>query len=320
MTGSAAGALPSVSVLVSSYNYRDHVVQAVQSALTQTVEPLEIVVVDDGSTDGSWELLQATFASHRKVRLLRQPNGGQMSAWTAGVRMLRGDVVALLDSDDEWRPNYLQRMLEVYRDQPSVDYVYCNVEKFGARQGPMLTKRRDRHDRDLGLSRLLGAFVQRWQGVASSGNTLRRPLLEQILSLPPEQAAQWRTRPDDCLFYGSDILGAHKFYVAECLARHREHASNALHEFQDSTVKMAHYAHRKERMLLHYRQLAGCTPDWLKMAKHEFRTKPRPTLSEWWLYTGFALRAPMRWSARLGQAGAILAHYVNGRLGSRRAR
>ncbi len=308
--GDLHGALPAASVLVSSYNYRDHVVPAIRSALAQTVAPLDIVVVDDGSTDGSWEALQAAFAHDPKVRLVQQAHAGQMAAWITGLPLLRGEVVALLDSDDEWRPDYLEHMLGIYRSMPSVDYVYCNVERFGAAHGLMLNNRRHRKSRDLGLSRLLGAFVNRWQGVASSGNTLRRPLLQQILSLPGEQVAMWQTRPDDCLFYGSDILGAHKYYLALPLARHREHASNALQAFRNAPVRTARYAYRVQLMLAHYRQMAGFSDHWLKMAKHEFRTKPQPTLSEWWIYTGFALRAPARFSARLNQAGAILVHYL----------
>ena len=92
--------------------------------------------------------------------------------------------------------------------------------------------------------------------------------------------------------------------------RHREHANNALLEFRKSPIKTARYAYRVERMLDHYRALAGCSPYWLKMARREFQTKPDPSLSEWWIYSGFALRAPMRWSARLSQAGSILLHYL----------
>ncbi len=297
-------------MLISSYNYREHVVGAVRSALDQTVPPLEVVVVDDGSTDGSLDALREAFADHPQVRLLGQANGGQMSAWVHGLAHVRGDVVALLDSDDEWRPTYLETVLRVFQADPTVDYVYCNMEKFGTRGGLMLTKPRHRRDRDLGLSRLLGAFVQRWQGVATSGNVLRRDLLGRILDVPPAMVAQWRTRPDDCLFFGSDILGAHKVYLAQALARHREHGSNALQEFRRSPIKAAHYAHRVEIMLAHYRQAAGCSEQWLKLAKTEFRTKPSPQFSEWWIYTLLALRAPSRWSLRLGQAGAILQHYL----------
>lgn len=299
-----------VSVLVSSCNYRDYVVQAVQSALSQTAAPLQVVVVDDGSTDDSWTVLQKAFGDDPRVTLLQQPNGGQMSAWMHALAHAEGEIVALLDSDDEWKPDYLERVLRVYQADPSVDYVYCNMETFGAASGLALTRRRHRRSRDLGLSMLLGAFVQRWQGVATSGNTLRRELLARILTLPPEQAAQWRTRPDDCLFYGSDILGGHKVYLAEPLVRHREHANNALREYRDAPIKQARYAYRVERMLDHYRAMAGCSPYWLKMARREFLTKPSPSFSEWWIYTGFALRAPLRLSARLSQAAGILAHYL----------
>lgn len=299
-----------VSVIVSSYNYRDYVVQAVASALAQSAPPLQVIVVDDGSSDDSWEVLQRAYAGDARVTLLRQPNGGQMAAWVNGLAHARGDIVALLDSDDEWTPHYLERVLRVYRTDPSVDYVYSNMEKFGAASGLALTKRRHHRSRDLGLSMLMGAFVQRWQGVATSGNTLRRELLQRILSLPAEQANEWRTRPDDCLFYGSDILGAHKVYLAEPLVRHREHANNALLEFRGSPIKTARYAYRVERMLDHYRAMAGCSPYWLKLARREFQTKPEPSLSEWWLYSGFALRAPIRWSARLSQFGSITLHYL----------
>jgi glycosyltransferase involved in cell wall biosynthesis len=302
--------LPTVSVLVSSYNYREHVVGAVQSALAQTVPPLEVVVVDDGSTDGSWSVLQTAFAGHPQVCLVQQPNAGQMAAWVTGLAHAHGEIVALLDSDDEWRSNYLERVLAVYAADGSVDYVYCNLEKFGAAQGPMLTKRRHRKSRDLGLSRLLGAFVQRWQGVATSGNTLRRELLARILALPPEQAAQWRTRPDDCLFYGSDILGAHKHYIAEPLARHREHGNNALQEFARSPIKAAHHAHRVQLMLEHYRRLAGCTEYWRCMAKHEFRTKPEPSFEEWLIYSALAMSAPMRLGQRVGQVLSMVGHLL----------
>lgn len=306
----APAAAPTVSVIVSSYNYRDYVVQAVNSALAQTAPPLQVIVVDDGSPDDSWDVLQQAYAGDARVTLLHQPNGGQMAAWLHALAHAQGDIVALLDSDDEWKPDYLERVRRVYRADSSVDYVYCNMEKFGSASGLALTKRRHRRSRDLGLSMLMGAFVQRWQGVATSGNTLKRALLQRILSLPPEQAAQWRTRPDDCLFYGSDILGAHKVYLAEPLVRHREHANNALREFSNSPIKTARYAYRVERMLDHYRTLAGCSPYWLKMARREFQTKPEPSFSEWWLYSGFALRAPMRWSARVSQLGSILLHYL----------
>jgi glycosyltransferase involved in cell wall biosynthesis len=298
------------TVLISSFNYADYVVETVNSALSQTHAPLEVIVVDDGSTDASVQRLNEAFSHNPKVRIVVQANNGQLSAWITGCAMAQGDVIALLDSDDLWKSDYLEKTAQIYRSIPSVDYVYSNMELFGARNGLMLKRARHRHDRDLGLSTLMGACIQRWQGVATSGNTLKRALLQKILQLPADQIQEWKTRPDDCLFYGSDILGAHKYYVSEALVMHREHGSNALQEFSQSPIKNARYAIRVERMLDHYRRVIGFSPSWLKLAKSEFRTKPRPTASECWLYCNLAWQAPTRMSVRISQVSAIFSHYV----------
>ena len=301
----------SFSVLISSYNYQDCVVDAVSSAINQSHAPLEVIVVDDGSTDDSVTLLKQVFGNDSRVKIISQSNGGQMSAWAKGLSLAEGEVIALLDSDDLWKSEYLATVAEVYLQNPTLDYVYCNMEKFGAEVGLMLKKRRHQKSRDLGLSVLMGACIQRWQGVASSGNTIKRDLFQKILSLPVDQIKEWKTRPDDCLFYGSDILGGHKYYLANALVMHREHSRNALQEFKNSPIKMAKYAIRFEKMLDYYREMVGFSPTWLKLAKSEFRTKPRPHFSELWIYCFLALQAPTRLASRISQVGAIIAHYVN---------
>lgn len=301
------------SVLVSSHNYQDYVVEAVESALAQTLPPHEVIVVDDGSTDRSVAVLQARFGDDARVQIVAQPNAGQMAAWITGFARSSGDVIALLDSDDRWEPGYLAAVAAVFQHQPTVDFVFCNMRLFGARDGLMLQRAWQRQDRDLGTSVLLGCFHPRWQGVATSGNALRRTLLQDILSLPTEQVAEWRTRPDDCLFYGADILGAHKLYLAAPLALHREHASNALLADQRSAMRRMRYEFRRERMLAHYRARIGASRRLLTLAKTEFRTKPQPTATEWWLYLCMAAAAPQRLHRRLGQMLAICAHALRAR-------
>lgn len=298
------------SVLISSYNYQDFVVDAVNSAINQTYTPLEVIVVDDGSTDDSVSILKSRFGNNSRIKIISTPNKGQMSAWATGLSFSKGDVIALLDSDDLWKPEYLATIAGIYIQNPTMDYVYCNMEKFGAEAGLMLKKRRHKKSRDLGLSVLLGSCIQRWQGVATSGNTLKLELFKKILSLPESQIQQWKTRPDDCLFYGSDILGGHKYYLADALVLHREHTNNALQEFINSPIKTAQYAIRLEKMLDYYRTSIGFSPTWLKLAKNEFRTKPRPQFSELWIYCFMAIKAPTRLSSRLSQVGAIIAHYL----------
>lgn len=300
---------PTISVLVSSYNYAPYIVEAVQSALAQTQPPLEIVVVDDGSTDDSVARVRAAFADQPGIRLIEQANAGQLSAWRTGFAASRGQVIALLDSDDRWSPEYLARVTATYQQMPSADFVFCNMRLFG-------TVERDLHapgaDRDLGLSVVLGSFYPRWQGVATSGLTLRRELMGRLLDLPPAMATQWVTRPDDCLVVGADILGAHKVYIGEPLVGHREHERNALAGYQRSRLQNARYSYRVAGMLAHYRQRAGITDQWLSCAKAEFRTKPKPRLRElgwYWRLLGMAnLPLLQRWEQRF----AIVGHYLKG--------
>jgi glycosyltransferase involved in cell wall biosynthesis len=303
-------ARPSVSVLVSSFNYADFVAEAIDSALAQSEPPREVIIVDDGSTDGSPELLRARYGDDPRVRLIEQPNGGQLQAWMTGFAAASGDIVALLDSDDLWEPGYLRRIVDEYARRPGVEFVYCNMRLFGDRVGTMFP---DGPDRDLGLSILLGAYFHRFQGAATSALTLRRELMARLLALPPERACDWMSRPDDCLVYGSDILGAHKVYLSEPMVLHREHGSNALKAFGRSPLKVYRHVIGSERMLEFYRRQAGVSRRWLRMAKAEFRTKPAPTWQEFRIYTWLLFQAPMPLRKRFEHWFGMLAHLLRPR-------
>jgi len=304
---------PTVSVLVSSYNYAAFVVEAIESVLAQTESALDIVIVDDGSRDGSPDLLRRHYGDHPKITIVEQANGGQLQAWITGFAQARGDIIALLDSDDRWNPDYLQRIVDVYAARPEVDFVYTNMQLFGDLDEPMF---KPGPDRDLGLSILLNAYYHRFQGAATSAVSLRSTLMTRLLALPPERAADWLSRPDDCIVYGADILGAHKVYLSDTLVGHREHGSNALKSFGPSPLRVYRHVVGSERMLEFYRQQAGITPRWLRMAKAEFRTKPAPTFWELRAYSWLLFQAPMPLAKRIEHWVGMVSHYLK----SRRAR
>ena len=105
---------PTVSVVIPTFNRAENVMRAVNSALGQTERSVEVIVVDDGSTDDT----PAKFAKPpERVRYIRKANGGASSARNAGLRAAHGEWVALLDSDDEWKPEKLQLQLAVMRDE-----------------------------------------------------------------------------------------------------------------------------------------------------------------------------------------------------------
>lgn len=91
-----------ISIVVSSYNYADYVGEAIDSALTQTYPGVQVVVVDDGSTDGSVEIIRSYGDT---IETLCQANAGQAAAWNSGLAAARGDYVIFLDSDDRLLPH-----------------------------------------------------------------------------------------------------------------------------------------------------------------------------------------------------------------------
>lgn len=99
-----------ISAVIPTFNRRARVLQAIDSVLAQTVSVDEIIVVDDGSTDGTAEAVRTQYGA--RVKVLRQENRGVAAARNHGVREARGKWIAFLDSDDAWLPTKIERQLE----------------------------------------------------------------------------------------------------------------------------------------------------------------------------------------------------------------
>lgn len=117
---------PRISVIVPAYNCRDFVGEAIASALAQTLPPHEIIVIDDGSTDGTGECAAAFGAP---VRVLRTRNGGVAAARNAGLAAATGELIAFLDADDGWSPDKLETQVAVLRRHPEI--ALLGTETFG---------------------------------------------------------------------------------------------------------------------------------------------------------------------------------------------
>ncbi|MDX1589792.1 MAG: glycosyltransferase [Oleiphilaceae bacterium] len=117
---------PRVSVLIPAYNREPYILAAIDSVLSQDYAPLELIVIDDGSTDGTYPLLQEQSRLGR-IRLLSHPghaNRGQSASLNLGLRAATGDYLAILDSDDLFAPGKLTEQVGFLEKNPGVGMVY----------------------------------------------------------------------------------------------------------------------------------------------------------------------------------------------------
>jgi glycosyltransferase involved in cell wall biosynthesis len=114
-----------ISVIIPNYNYARYLDQAIESVLAQSYENVELVVVNNGSTDNSLEVL----AKYRnKIHLINQPNLGQSGARNSGLSVSSGEYISFLDADDFWEPNKLEMQISLMND--STQLVYCGISPF----------------------------------------------------------------------------------------------------------------------------------------------------------------------------------------------
>ena len=120
---------PLVSVVIPAYNHVQYIGECIDSVLSQDHAAIEVIVVDDGSTDGTLERLQGYG---ERIRLLTQQGGRQARARNLALGVARGDLVAFLDSDDRYRPGRIRAAVQAFRDDPSAALVWSDYRRIDA--------------------------------------------------------------------------------------------------------------------------------------------------------------------------------------------
>lgn len=128
----------SISVIIPLYNAEEYISEALESVLNQTISPLEIIVVDDGSTDNGAEVAKKTAPD---CILITQKNKGIGGARNAGIKKAGGDFFAFLDADDIWPGNHLKVLLSALEENESLDFVSGHVQQFLQEENEELSAR-----------------------------------------------------------------------------------------------------------------------------------------------------------------------------------
>ncbi len=209
---------PLVSIVVDNFNYGRFIRAAIDSALAQTYSPVEVVVVDDGSTDNSREVI-SSYGD--RVSAVFKSNGGHASAFNAGFRASHGSVVMFLDADDMLLPDAVEEVVRAWR--PGVakaQFVLAHIDVDGRRLGSTVPYfPAQMPDGDLRASILdAGGYI----GVPTSGNAFARTVLEHLLPLPE---SQWRQAADTSLEIIAPFLGD-VVSIRRALGCYRIHEAN----------------------------------------------------------------------------------------------
>ncbi|MEO7916287.1 MAG: glycosyltransferase family A protein [Dokdonella sp.] len=164
-----------VSAIIPTYNRRELLLRALESVFSQTYSIDEVIVVDDGSTDGTEEALRARYG--KRIRYVWQANAGVSAARNHGMSISRGKYLALLDSDDEWLPEKTEIQLAWLQAHPDFGMVLCDVQRVDVDHRPIDIVRRRETIREDG-------WVLSWiihnPALAPASAMLRRAVFDDI--------------------------------------------------------------------------------------------------------------------------------------------
>jgi glycosyltransferase involved in cell wall biosynthesis len=209
-----------VSVITPVYNGEPYLAEAIESVLAQTYRPIEHIVVDDGSTDGTRAIVQ----SYPTVKYLYKTNGGIGSARNAGIREATGKYLAFLDSDNLWMPEKLSLQMAVFHGNPALEIVSGLVEQFVSP----------------GLEQRYSFYAAPIRGYGACAIVLKRAALDRLGWFPEDSIT-----PDVAWIAAMIDRNQEFMVVPQLLVRRRIHGGNT------SIVRRAEMTHSMLKDLKH---------------------------------------------------------------------
>lgn len=212
----------SVSVVIPAFNAARTLGETLASARAQTHRDLEMIVVDDGSTDATADIALRHAVEDARIRLIRQDNAGVAAARNAGVAVARGDFVALLDADDIWAPTKIARQFDLFAQSgPRVALVYTWFALIDAQSQIIKFGRRTMHEGDVLEALAYYNFIGN-----GSAPLIRRTAIEEVGGFDPTLRARGGQGCEDWKLY-FEIAERHHFAVVrEALTGYRHTPGN----------------------------------------------------------------------------------------------
>jgi len=219
-----------VTIIITNYNYGKFLYEALDSLRAQSYPGMQIILVDDGSTDNSVELINMHKYNEFISKLVKKQNKGQLSCFNAALPYIEGDIVFFLDADDVYSSDYIEKALGFYKQNPKCDFLFCDrvfIDENGKKINKNNTKRIFPLKCEFGYTPIAAYMTNQWIGAATSCISMKTSLLKKILPIPYE--SEWITRADDCLVWGASLKLGYKCFLNEPLVQYRIHGNNYHH-------------------------------------------------------------------------------------------
>jgi glycosyltransferase involved in cell wall biosynthesis len=237
--------------LVTNYNYAEYLEECLLSLVSQTRKFDRILIIDDGSSDASREIISRFCRDCSYASTVDKDNGGQLSCFNAALEFIdTDDFVFFIDADDVYPPDYLEQV-SPFIAKDHADFIFVNPVRFSDGEQPLKSacvgpEKGFAFSSTSALTRRIRCCI----GVETSCLCIKGSLYHALLPYPYEK--DWITQADDLLTIGASIVGARKLYIESLGISYRIHASNNFAGKRISPHEQANERLRRERLFRWY--------------------------------------------------------------------
>lgn len=257
-----------ITAIIDCYNSKNFLEEAIKSVLTQTRQPDEFLIVDDGSTDGSADHARELIQGVGWARVIEKENGGQLSCLSEGVTHATGDILAFLDGDDFWMEHHLASAEEQFKKNTKLSLYFADFTSVGEEHSYQL------YDCGaIGQTQVVTAVGGAYVGGLNSALVASAASLKPYLPLPREIERDWVVNGDNIIIWLSSLHGGQKYAEAKPGMNYRIHSNNNFKKLSAYPAKI----HRKaatERFFEYCRREFFIPDDFAKLLPHEYRAHP----------------------------------------------
>ena len=262
-----------ITAIIDCYNSAEFLAEAIKSVLSQTRQPDDFIIVDDGSQDESVAIAQEMTSGIEWARVIVKENGGQLSCVSKGIVEAKGELLALLDGDDYWLEHHLEKAEEQFKKHKKLSLYFSSCTACGESEHYM---NRSCAPGLIGQTQVVTACGASYIGGLNSSLVAKAESLKPYLPLPHEIERDWVVNADNIIVWLTSLYGGFKYAEYKPGVRYRLHPENNFKKLRGYPERI----HRKAataRFFEYCRKTYSIPANFALILSHEYRAHPTKT-------------------------------------------